>query len=297
LLHLSETTAALGTWITVDGTGFAPGARYQLEICGIGGTSNSCDGTEATFAVVGAQGAFRQNLQIHEPPTPCPCTVHAAPYGGPSADPVDAAIAIPGLRFMPGAAEPVPGTAKLLDVSVADDSPLLTRFGADGSARVTVTVANLAGGPAGDPGVVLVLTRAGKTTGTYPVRWSGGPLPAGSRRSLVYDVPLPGGWFRDFGIGVQVAGAGGRPVTARTVPASVRPWGEPLAPAALLLGGGLIVLGRRRRHPAAVPAGAAPDAVSDAVSGQGTQSPEAAGEPGEPDPEEIPEVPAADDSD
>lgn len=296
LLHLSQTTAALGTWITVDGTGFAPGARYQLAICGIGGTSNSCDVTAAAFAVVGAQGTFRQDLQVHEPPTPCPCTVHAAPYGGPSADPVDAALSIPGLRYMPEAAKPVPGMAKLLDVSVADDSPLLTQFGADGSARVTVTVTNLAGGPAGDPGIVLVLNRAGKTAGTYPVRWSGGPLAAGSRRSLVYDVPLPGGWFRDYGIGVQVADAGGRPVTVRTVPASVRPWGEPLAPAVLLLGVGLIVLGRRRGHAAAA-AGAAGAAGPGSESGQEPESPETTTAPGEPDPEEAPEVPATDESD
>src|SRR6185312_12968149 len=94
---------------------------------------------------------------------------------------------------------------------------------------------------------------------TYPVSWGSTPLAAGARRSLVYDVPLPGGWFRDFGIGVQVRGADGRPVTARTVPASVRPWGEPLACAVLLLGVVLIVLGRRGGHRAAAPGSEAPD--------------------------------------
>lgn len=284
-LHLSQSTAKLGDWITVSGTGLAPGAHYQLEICGIGGTSNSCDVTDAAPAVVSTQGTLRQNLQVHEPPTPCPCTVHAAPYGGPSADPVDTALSIPGLRYMPDAAKPAIGTPKLLDVTVADDSPLLTRFGADGAARVTLTFANLGAGPAHDPGVELTLLRGGTTAAAYPVRWSGGPLAAGARRSLVYDVPLPGGWFRDFGIGVRLTGADGRPVTVRTVPASVRPWGEPLAPAALLLGVGLIVLGRRRRHRPATPAQAAPGPDPD---------PGSAPETGDPDPEETAEVPATD---
>jgi hypothetical protein len=246
MLRLSKDTANLGDWITVSGTGLAPGARYQLEICGIGGTSNACDVTDATFAVVGAQGTFQQTLQVHEPPTPCPCTVHATPYSGPSADPVEAVLSIPGLRYLPDAVKPVPGVARLLDVAVTDDSAPLTQFGAEGAARVTVTFANLVGGPAGDPGLVLTLSRGGATLGTYPVRWTGGPLAAGGRRSLVYEVPLPGGWFRDFAIGVGVADANGRPMTVRTVPASVRPWGEVLAPAALVLGVSLILLGRKR---------------------------------------------------
>lgn len=284
-LHLSQNTAKLGDWITVAGTGLAPGAHYQLEICGIGGTSNSCDVTDAVPAVVSTQGTLQQHLQVHEPPTPCPCTVHAAPYGGPSADPVDTTLTIPGLRYLPDAAEPAAGTARLLDVAVADDSPLLTQFGADGAARVTLTFANLGTGPAPDPGVRLALLRGGTTAAAYPVSWSGGPLAAGARRSLVYDVPLPGGWFRDYGIGVLVDGAGGRPVTVRTVPASVRPWGEPAAPAALLLGVGLMVLGRRRKHRAVTPGGPRPAPDPD---------PGSVPDGREPDPEETVEVAATD---
>jgi hypothetical protein len=189
---------------------------------------------------------------------------------------------------MPDAAKPVPGTAKLLDVAVADDSPLLTQFGADGAARVTLTFANLGAGPAADPGVQLTVLRGAATAAAYPVRWTGGPLAAGGRRSLVYDVPLPGGWFRDYGIGVRLAGADGRPVTVRTVPASVRPWGEPLAPAALLLGIGLMVLGRRGKRRPAPAAEPAPGPDPDPGSAPGI---------GEPDPEETAEVSATDEPD
>ena len=78
-LTLSKNTAKAGERITVTGSGFPSGARLQVEVCGIGGSSNSCAITDAALATTDAFGGFRQNLVVTEPPTPCPCTVHAAP--------------------------------------------------------------------------------------------------------------------------------------------------------------------------------------------------------------------------
>jgi hypothetical protein len=247
-LVLSKSTAMLGEYIGVTGSGFPIGARLQVEICGTGGSSNSCAIADAAFATVGTLGGFHLSLHVTEPPTPCPCTVHAAPFAGAAADPVDVPISVPGLRYLPQAAPVVTGSAKLLDATVTDDSPFLTQLGADGSAQVTVTFANLGGGPAPDPGVALTLSRGGVQVGRYPVVWNGGALPVGQRRALVYELPLPGGWFRDYEIGVVVGTAARQPVTVRTLSAAVRPWGELVAPSALAFGLLCLSVGRRRRH-------------------------------------------------
>jgi len=157
-------------------------------------------------------------------------------------------ITIPGLRYLPRAAPAADaGTAKLMQATAADDSPFLTRLGADGSARVTVTFANLSGGPAPDPGVVLTVSRGGKQVGRYPLAWTGGPLPVGARRTLTADLSLPGGWFRDYEIGVAL-GRAGHQATVRTLSAAVRPWGELVAPATLAVGVVCLLAARRRRH-------------------------------------------------
>ncbi|GAA1975835.1 hypothetical protein [Catenulispora subtropica] len=295
-LTLSKDTAKVGEHIVVTGSGFPTGARLQVEVCGIGGSSNSCAIADAASATADAFGGFRQNLVVTEPPTPCPCTVHAAPYGGASADPVDTPLSIPGLRYLPQAAPAVPGTAKLLDATAVDDSPFLTQIGAGGSARVTLTFGNLSGGPANDPGVALTLARGGKQVGRYPVAWTGGALPAGQRRTLVYEVPLPGGWFRDYEVGVVVGtatdtatstgaatgaatGGAGKPITVRTLSASVRPWGELVAPGALALGVLCLLAGRRRRYTAVAGLPVRQGAVAGRRSGAAVPGPFSAVEP------------------
>lgn len=250
-LTLSTSVARVGERIAVTGSGFPAGARLQVEVCGIGGTSNSCAIGDAVVATADAFGGFRQTLPVTEPPTPCPCRVHAAPYAGAAADPVDVPLDIPGLRYLPQAAPVVVGSAKLLDATAADDSPLLTQIGAEGSARVTLTFGNLGGGPAPDPGVAVTLSRGGSQIGRYPVAWTGGSLPAGQRRTLVYEVPLPGGWFRDYEIGIVVGTQGrAKPLTVRTLSASVRPWGELAVPGTLALGLLCLLAARRRRSTA-----------------------------------------------
>lgn len=246
-LVLSESTAKLGEYIRITGSGFPQGAQLQVEICGIGGSSNSCAIAAAVTVTADALGGFRQSLPVAEPPTPCPCTVHAAPFAGAAADPVDVPVSIPGLRFLPQAAPVAAGTAKLLDAVLVPDSPFLTQFGADGSARVTLTFADLGGSPAPDPGVALTVSRAGRRIGRYPVPWAGGDLAGGARRTLICDLGLPGGWFRDYEIGVEL-GPASQPITVRTLSAAVRPWGEVGAPAALLAGLGCLLAARRRRY-------------------------------------------------
>ncbi|ACU77635.1 conserved hypothetical protein [Catenulispora acidiphila DSM 44928] len=247
-LVLSKTTAKLGESISVTGSGFPIGAQLQVEICGIGGTSNSCAIASAVGATADALGGFHQNLPVVEPPTPCPCTVHVTPFAGTAADPVDTPISIPGLRYLPqDAPTPAAGVAKLMAVGAVDDSPFLTQLGADGSARVTVTFANLGGGPAPDPGVVLTVSRGGKQVASCPLAWTGGALAVGARRVLTCELALPGGWFRDYEIGVAIGAAGHR-ATVRTLSAAVRPWGELVAPAALLVGVLCLFAARRRRY-------------------------------------------------
>ncbi|MBW8806328.1 MAG: hypothetical protein JF587_21125 [Catenulisporales bacterium] len=81
-LTLSKETVKPGEWVAVSGSGFPVGARLQIEVCGVGGSSNSCAISDAAFATTDAFGGFHQNLRVTEPPTPCPCVVHAAPYAG-----------------------------------------------------------------------------------------------------------------------------------------------------------------------------------------------------------------------
>jgi hypothetical protein len=247
-LVLSKSTAKLGEYISVTGSGFPIGAQLQVEICGIGGSSNSCAIAAAVGATADALGGFHRKLPVVEPPTPCPCTVHVTPFAGTAADPVDTPIDIPGLRYLPRAT-PVAdaGTAKLMQATAVDDSPFLTQLGADGSARVTITFANLSGGPAPDPGVVLTVSRGGDQVGRYPLAWTGGALPVGARRTLTAELSLPGGWFRDYEIGVAL-GPTGRQATVRTLSAAVRPWGELAAPAALAVGVVCLLAARRRRY-------------------------------------------------
>lgn len=274
-LTLSKDTAKVGERITVTGSGFPAGARLQLEVCGIGGSSNSCAIGDAAFATTDAFGAFHQNLLVTEPPTPCPCTVHAAPFGGAGADPVDAPLSVPGLRYLPQAAPAVVGNVKLLDAVAVGDSPFLTQVGAGGSARVTMTFGNLSGGPAADPGVVLTLSRGGRQVRRYPVAWTGGPLPVGQRRELIYEVALPGGWFRDYEIGVVLGPAAGaaKPVTVRTLSASVRPWGELVVPGTLAVGLLCLLAGRRRGYKAVAGLPVRPGAVAGRRSGVAVPGP------------------------
>lgn len=281
-LSLSKNTAKLGEYIDVTGSGFPIGVQLQVEICGIGGSSNSCAIAAAVSATANALGGFHQSLPVVEPPTPCPCTVHVTPYAGAAADPVDVPISIPGLRYLPQAAPTgtagTTGTAKLLDAGAVDDSPFLTQLGADGSAQVTVTFADLGGGPAPDPGAVVTVSRGGKQVGRYPLAWTGGALAVGARRTLTCEVTLPGGWFRDYEIGVAL-GAGAHQVTVRTLSAAVRPWGELAAPAALLFGVVCLFAARRRRWE---PAGRLPvrqGAVAGRRSGAAVPEPFSAVEP------------------
>lgn len=247
-LVLSKSTAKLGEYISVTGSGFPIGAQLQVEICGIGGSSNSCAIAAAVGATVDALGGFHRTLPVVEPPTPCPCTVHVTPFAGTAADPVDTPISIPGLRDLPLAAPAADaGTAKLMRATAVGDSPFLTQFGADGSARVTVVFANLGGGPAPDPGAVLTVSRGGEQVGRYPLAWTGGALPVGARRTLSADLSLPGGWFRDYEIGVAL-GPAAHQATVRTLSAAVRPWGELAAPAALAVGVVCLLAARRRHH-------------------------------------------------
>ncbi|MFL6110256.1 MAG: hypothetical protein ACJ786_02735 [Catenulispora sp.] len=243
-LTLSKEVVPPGEWVAVSGRGFPAAARLQIEVCGVGGSSNSCAIADAAFATTDAFGGFHQNLRVTEPPTPCPCVVHAAPYAGTAADPVDAPLGIPGLRYLPRAAPVVPGTARLLDAGAVGDSSFLARIGADGSLRVTLTFGNLSGGPVGDPGVALTLSHDGKQVGRYPVTWTGGALPVGQRRVLVYELPLPGGWFRDYEVGVVL----GKATTVRTLSGSVHPWGELMVPGTLALGLLCLFAGTRGRH-------------------------------------------------
>ena len=85
VLVLSKTTANLGEYISVTGSGFPIGAQLQVEICGIGGSSNSCAIASAVGATADALGGFHQTLPVAEPPTPCPCTVHVTPFAGTAA--------------------------------------------------------------------------------------------------------------------------------------------------------------------------------------------------------------------
>ena len=79
-LVLSKSTAKLGEYIGVTGTGFPAGARLQVEICGLGGSSNSCAIAAAVAATTDAAGGFHQALPVVEPPTPCPCPVLLVPW-------------------------------------------------------------------------------------------------------------------------------------------------------------------------------------------------------------------------
>ncbi len=264
-LTLSQDTAKLGDHIGVTGSGFPIGVQLQVEICGTGGSSNSCAIAAAVDATADVHGGFHQTLPVVEPPTPCPCTVHAASYAGTAAGPVDTPISIPGLRYLPPAAPAVAvaGTAQLTDATAVPDSPFLTQLGADGSARVTLTFADLGGGPAPDPGVTLTLSRGGAQVGRYPVVWTGGALAPGGRRSLVYELSLPGGWFRDYEIGVAL-GPTAEGVTVRTLSAAVRPWGEVLAPLVLFCGLGCLFGARRRSTAVPEPFPASPGIPSPA---------------------------------
>lgn len=88
-VELSKTQAGTGGSVTVTGSGWRPRALLTLLVCGqaepsrgVTGGTNSCANADGRTVTTDAEGRFRRELPVVEPPVPCPCVVHVATVTG-----------------------------------------------------------------------------------------------------------------------------------------------------------------------------------------------------------------------
>nr|WP_251016621.1 hypothetical protein [Streptomyces sp. ISL-99] len=228
---LSKREAGKGGDITVSGKGWRPKTLLMMLICGqsapgrgvIGGT-NSCANSDGRAVTTDADGAFRKEMPVAEPPRPCPCVVHVATVTGNEPAAADAEFKVAG---HPVAPLPQPGRDGMLAVLAAarldGSGSVLTWFGAPQSRRLVVTVGNLGSDPVKDP-----VFQIGTSHGVFAPQWEErqwrGTIPPGKKARVALDVQLPAGAHGDYLVSLKY----GQKVLAEQPWGVGRPWGVTL---------------------------------------------------------------------
>lgn len=229
-VRLSKAQAGTGGSVTVHGSGWRPRALLMILICGqsvpsrgVPGGTNSCANADGRAVTTDADGRFRRELPVAEPPVPCPCVVHVATATGARAQ-ADAVFQVAGhavepLPAQPGGARP----AALTDARLDGSDGLLTWFGAPPTRTLVLTVGNVGTSALRDP-----VFQVGTAHGVFAPRWEErqwrGAIPPGGRARVELPVELPAGAHGDYTVSLRY---GGR-VMAEQPWAVGRPWGVTL---------------------------------------------------------------------
>ncbi|MFF5969768.1 hypothetical protein ACFY64_40010 [Streptomyces collinus] len=256
VVELSTSQAGTGGSVTVSGHGWRPRALLTLLVCGqaepkrgVTGGTNSCANADGRAITTDADGRFRRELPVVEPPVPCPCVVHVATVTGAAAE-ADAALQVAGHAVEPLPADAAGGRLSLLaDTRLRGSGGLLTWFGSPPARTLVVTVGNVGTSPVRDP-VFQVGTSHGVFAPAWQdQRWRGTIRPGGKAR-IELPVELAAGAHGDYTVSLKY---GGKVLTEH--PWGVgRPWGVTLfwvlvllvVPAALFRGALAVV---DRVHP------------------------------------------------
>ncbi|WP_328926032.1 hypothetical protein OG429_16220 [Streptomyces sp. NBC_00190] len=229
---LSLQEAAMGTEITVTGTGWRPRTLVMLLVCGqnmIGGT-NSCANADGAAVSVAEDGHFAAGLPVVAPPKPCPCVVNVTSVNGDQST-VAAPLKITDHAVAELPAESgTPRLAMLTGVRLEGEDGVLTWFGAPPSRKFKVTVGNLGSAPVKDP-----VFQLGTAHGVFAPLWEEarwkGSIPPGGKAEIALDVALTAGAYGDYTISLKY----GETVVA------TQPWGVD-RPYGVLLFWGLLLL-------------------------------------------------------
>ncbi|BBH71507.1 hypothetical protein ACTI_81920 [Actinoplanes sp. OR16] len=235
---LSTGEAKPGETVRITGEGWSPGKLLQFVTCGEGGLtgSSACDTRAGVATPVRADGKFVVDIQVGDPPQPCPCVVHIAEVQS-ATNAVNLPLTITGhpVGEIPRAAT----AARELTVQQATltGGTAASWFGAPDHLKLTYTVRN--------PGEVAL------TSATVQIRLGGGGddnifhqevvenLGPGQSRTFTVPVELPLAAFGQYVVSADVSGLA--PVSVRH---EAYPWGLLLINAA---GIALIVWGLMRR--------------------------------------------------
>ncbi|GAA2309981.1 hypothetical protein GCM10010234_62540 [Streptomyces hawaiiensis] len=258
-VELSKAQAGTGGSVTVSGTGWRPRALLTLLVCGqaeprrgVTGGTNSCANADGRAVTTGADGRFRRELPVVEPPVPCPCVVHVATVTGAAAE-ADAALQVAGHAVEPLPAEAAGGRLSLLaDTRLRGSGGLLTWFGSPPARTLVITVGNVGTSPVKNP-----VFQVGTAHGVYAPewqdqRWRGTILPGGRAR-IELPVELGAGAHGDYTVSLKYGGK----VLAEHPWRVDRPWGVTLfwvlvllvVPVALVRGGLAVIDHVRPRRP------------------------------------------------
>ncbi|MBV7700023.1 hypothetical protein KWI83_31815 [Streptomyces sp. TRM70350] len=229
-VKLSKAQAGTGGSITVTGSGWRERALLMILICGqsvpsrgvIGGT-NSCANADGRAVTTDAEGRFRRELPVAEPPVPCPCVVHVATVTGPKAQ-ADAVFQVAGHAVEPLPAEPAGGRLSVLDDTRLDGSSgLLTWFGAPPARTLVFTVGNV-----GTSAIRNPVFQIGTSHGVFAPEWEErqwrGTVEPGRRAQIRLPVELAAGAHGDYSVSLKYGGK----VLAEQPWAVGRPWGVTL---------------------------------------------------------------------
>jgi hypothetical protein len=215
----------LGESLRIEGADWPPGVLVSAIICGNGALDGSvdCDLIRSSTNAVASDGSLRLEVEIAEPPQPCPCLLRVSDAGNQLV--VDVPLEIAGVdvaepesRFSPRGL----AALEVVDVDVRGSGPVASWFGAAPRRDLVVTLRN-----AGDEAVTGVSLLAS---------WSGGD--GTTQVTEPVDVPTVGaGAVMEVSVGLrfdllangtyQAGGeliSGGDSIAFATV-TQMRPWG------------------------------------------------------------------------
>ncbi|MFC8141411.1 hypothetical protein ACFUKV_06540 [Streptomyces paradoxus] len=244
VVELSTSQAGTGGSVTVSGSGWRPRALLTLLVCGqaepkrgVTGGTNSCANADGRAVTTDAEGRFRRELPVVEPPVPCPCVVHVATVTGAGAE-ADAALQVAGHAVEPLPADAAGGRLSLLaDTRLRGSGGLLTWFGSPPSRTLVVTVGNVGTSPVRNP-----VFQVGTSHGVFAPEWQDqrwrGTIRPGGKARIELPVELAAGAHGDYTVSLKYGGK----VLAEHPWGVGRPWGVTLfwvlvllvVPAALL---------------------------------------------------------------
>lgn len=259
VVELSKSQAGTGGSITVSGSGWRPRALLTLLVCGqaepmrgVAGGTNSCANADGRAVTTDADGRFRRELPVAEPPVPCPCVVHVATVTGAGAE-ADAALQVAGHAVEPLSAEAAGGRLSLLaDTRLRGSGGLLTWFGSPPSRTLVITVGNVGTSPVKNP-----VFQVGTSHGVFAPEWQDqrwrGTIRPGGKARIELPVELVAGAHGDYTVSLKYGGK----VLAEHSWGVGRPWGVTLfwglvllvVPVALLRAGLAVIDHVRPRRP------------------------------------------------
>ncbi|AMW10898.1 hypothetical protein A4E84_16105 [Streptomyces qaidamensis] len=230
VVELSTSQAGTGGSVTVSGSGWRPRALLTLLVCGqaepergVTGGTNSCANADGRAVTTDAEGRFRRELPVVEPPVPCPCVVHVATVTGAGAE-ADAALQVAGHAVEPLPADAAGGRLSLLaDTRLRGSGGLLTWFGSPPARTLVVTLGNVGTSPVRDP-----VFQVGTSHGVFAPEWQEqrwrGTIRPGGKARVELPVELAAGAHGDYTVTLKYGGK----VLAEHPWGVGRPWGVTL---------------------------------------------------------------------